>query len=113
MTLGMTDTAALVAVRESFNDMEYLQGNVAKIINERTRMLAELETISYLQPFPSKACFILCAVDGISPKVLDEKLQSKGILIRLHNSPLLNNCIRISIGKPEHTDTLIHILKNI
>jgi histidinol-phosphate aminotransferase len=113
MPFFSTNTPALVAVRESFYDMDYLQGNVEKIINERARMLSKLQNISYLQPFPSKACFILCAVDGISPQVIDEKLQSKGILIRLPGSPFLKNHIRISIGKPEHTDALINILRNI
>jgi len=113
MPFFSTNAAASVAVRESFNDMDYLQGNVKKIIAERERMFAELQKISYLKPFPSKACFILCAVEGISTQTIDQKLQSKGILIRLPDSPLLKNCIRISVGKPEHTDALIHALKNL
>jgi histidinol-phosphate aminotransferase len=37
-------------------------------------------------------------------------LDSKGIFVRHFDTPLLRNMLRISVGKPEHTDALIEAL---
>jgi histidinol-phosphate aminotransferase len=113
MPLFSVSAAGLVAARESLYDLDYLMSNVHKIVAERERMFAELQKISYLKPFPSKACFILCAVEGKDAKDIEQKLQSKGILIRLQGPPSFKNHIRISIGKPEHTDALLRVLKKL
>jgi histidinol-phosphate aminotransferase len=34
-----------------------------------------------------------------------------GVLVRHYNTPLLNNYIRISVGKPTNSDVLIAALK--
>jgi len=44
---------------------------------------------------------------------IQQELQNKGILVRYFALPLLSNSIRISVGKPEHTDALIKALKEI
>ena len=54
--------AALVAVRESLKDIDYLIGRVKAIIAERERLFAELKKLRFLKPYPSQANFILCAV---------------------------------------------------
>jgi histidinol-phosphate aminotransferase len=41
------------------------------------------------------------------------KLQQRGILVRYFDTPLLENGIRISVGKPEHTDALIKALNEL
>ena len=38
-------------------------------------------------------------------------LLKKGILVRHFDNPLLRGCIRISVGKPEHTDALLAALQ--
>jgi histidinol-phosphate/aromatic aminotransferase/cobyric acid decarboxylase-like protein len=40
-------------------------------------------------------------------------LQRKGILVRYFDNPLLKNSIRISAGKPEHTDVLLKALHEL
>jgi len=44
---------------------------------------------------------------------LRQKLQDKGILVRYFSEPRLRNYIRISVGKPEHTDALIECLRQM
>ncbi|MFC1941424.1 histidinol-phosphate transaminase [Chloroflexota bacterium] len=105
--------AAQVAVRESLKDADYLLGTVKKIIDERERLFGELEKIKWLKPFPSQTNFILCAVLIGEARELWQKLQAKGILVRYFDQPRLRNCIRISIGKPEHTDALIETLREL
>jgi len=107
------NVAALVAIQESLQDLDYLMGNVKAIIKERDRLFGELEKVEFLKPFPSRANFILCSVADGKADELRQKLEEKGILVRYFDTPLLRNFIRISVGKPEHTDTLIKALQEI
>ncbi len=105
------NVAALVAVQESLKDIDYLMGTVKAIITERERLFTELGKIEWLKPVPSQANFILCEVLKGEAKGLRQRLQDKGILVRYFDQPLLRNFIRISVGKPEHTDALIKALR--
>ena len=105
--------AAEIAVRVSLADLAYLQGRVKKIVSERARLYGELEKLAWLKPYPSQANFIYCEVLRGSAADLYQKLQRKGILVRYFDNPLLKNGIRFSVGKPEHTDTLIKALHEL
>jgi histidinol-phosphate aminotransferase len=105
--------AATVAVRESLADIDYLMGNVKAIIVERERLFHELKKFEFLKPFPSRANFIFCHVLKGKATELCQALRSRGILVSSFNMPLLENSIRITVGKPEHTDALIRALQEI
>jgi len=107
------NTAAKVAAIESLKDMNYLRGTINAIIDERERLLTRLSQLDCMKVYPSQANFILCSVLNGKAKAIHEGLQKKGIFVRYFDTPLLNNCLRISVGKPEHTDTLIAALKEI
>ena len=107
------NVAALVAVQESLKDIDYLLGTVKAIIAERERLFGELKKLEWLNPFPSQGNFILCAVLKGEARELRQKLQDRGILVRYFDQPLLRNYVRISVGKPEHTDALIKALREI
>jgi len=107
------NVAALVAVQESLKDINYLMRNIEAIVAERERLFGELEKIEWLKPFPSQANFILCLVLSGEAKEIRQKLQDRGILVRYFDQPLLQNFIRISVGKPEHTDALVEALREI
>jgi histidinol-phosphate aminotransferase len=105
--------AAIIAVRESLQDLGYLQGMVQAIIQERNRLYAELSEITWLKPFPSQANFIYCRVLEGDARRLYLDLQQRGILVRYFDNPLLANGIRISVGKPEQTDALLDALRKV
>jgi len=105
--------AAQVALKESLADIEHLKGTVQKIILERERLSQKLGELKSLRPFPSQANFILCAVVKGNAREIYEGLQKRGIFIRYFDTPLLRNSLRISVGKPEHTDALIEALKEM
>lgn len=90
------------------------QATLQKIIGERERMRHALAQIPYLSPLPSQGNFVLCRVQGLSTVDLKAALDARGILIRNYpNKPGLADCVRISVGKPEHTNALIHALIEI
>ncbi len=102
---------ALVAVRESMADMDYLMGRVKAIIGERDRLFRELQQVKYLKPYPSRANFIFCSVLNGDARELQLKLQNKGIIVRYFDLPFWRNGVRITVGKPEHTDALMKALR--
>jgi histidinol-phosphate aminotransferase len=102
--------AAMIAVKESLADREYLQTRVKAIIAERKRLSERLRRQGVLIPLPSKANFILCRVARSDARTIKKGLDSKGIFVRYFDTPLLRNMLRISIGKPEHSDALIEAL---
>jgi histidinol-phosphate aminotransferase len=105
--------AAYIAVRESLKDIDYLRDRIRAILAERERLLGELKKLKWLKPFPSQANFIFCHVLNGKASQIQQKLERRGILIRYFDLPLLKNSLRISVGKPEHTDALIKALKEI
>jgi histidinol-phosphate aminotransferase len=105
------NSAAQIAARASLSDIEYLQKTIEYITEERERLLKLLNTLDWLEPYKSEANFILCLVKTGNAEEITEKLKSKGIIIRYYDTPDLSNYIRISVGKPEHTDRLMEELK--
>jgi histidinol-phosphate aminotransferase len=105
--------AAEQAVLATLEDADALMSNVRLIIDERERMMTRLTELPWLRPYPSAANFILCDVTGVAARDVREELRGKGILIRYFDSPMLRNCIRISVGKPEDTDRLMEELSRI
>ena len=107
------NAAAIVAVRESLRDIDYLRSNVRAIITERGRLFTELGKFKFLVPFPSQANFVLCSVRGGLADELRQKLKRRGIMVRYFDTPVMRDYIRISVGKPEHTDALTVALREI
>jgi histidinol-phosphate aminotransferase len=103
--------AAQVAALASLADLDYLRANVARIVAGREQLLAELQTLPFLQVYPSHANFILCRVREGNAGDLKQALEREGILVRYYRKPGLRDCIRISVGTPEQNDTLLQALK--
>ncbi len=80
--------------------------------SERDFMLTELNKINGIKVFPSDANFILIRVkDG---NKLHKKLIEKGILVRnMSHLPQMENCLRVSIGKPDENREFLKTLKDL
>ncbi|NTW01035.1 MAG: histidinol-phosphate transaminase [Oscillochloris sp.] len=107
LSLG-AETAALAAL----DDQEYLQANIARLVAERSRLLAQLSQLDFLTPYPSESNFILCQVTRGNAREIKLTLERKGVLVRYYNTSLLRDYIRISVGKPEQTDSVIAALQH-
>lgn len=107
------NVAANVAALASLQDVDYLSWNVARLRTERDLLYDKLKTIPFLHPYPSQANFILCQVEGMPAAELKDVLLHEGIMVRFYDTPLLQNFIRISIGRPEENKCIVAALKQI
>ena len=104
------NVAATVAGLTSLVQRAAIQPAVDALIAERERLYRELSAVPFLRPYPSRANFVLCRVEGRDAKALKAALAVHGILVRHYAKPGLENSIRISAGRPEQTDTLLEVL---
>jgi histidinol-phosphate aminotransferase len=52
-------------------------------------------------------------VEGRDASRLKQDLAAHGVLVRHYTSALLQNYIRVSVGRPEDTDILIKLLMEV
>lgn len=102
--------AAEEAACATLSNIEKIDRMTELIVAERGRLLHRLNGISWLEPYPSQANFILCRVLERDAAIVKKTLRGQGILIRHFNQPGLTDHIRISVGKPEDSDRLISAL---
>ncbi len=145
-----------MAACAALTNVEYLDTVRDALLAERGRLFEALSSISWLQPYPSEANFILCKVSEVrkswasccpactlalvlllysvcvfaecpqhsrlhSPRTPQERdaklvrdtLASAGIMVRHYAKKELSGYIRVSVGKPEHTDALMVALRSI
>lgn len=106
-------TAASTAAIVSLQHADELHRIGRLILAERERLFARLSAIPWLEPYPSQANFILCRVRGRRAAGVKAQLAERGILVRYFDRPGLRDCLRISVGKPEHTEVLIKALETL
>lgn len=107
------NVAATLAAMASLEDLPALRDNLGRLIVERARLAAALSELNFLQVYPSSANFLLCRVLDRDARQLKLALEQDGILVRYFDKPGLRDCIRISVGKPEHTGALMEALKKV
>ncbi len=107
------NVAAQAAMLASLDDADRLRERVRLLIAEREEMLRALAEVPYLEPLPSQTNFLLCRIAGIDAGELQKELRRRGVMVRRPDSPVLCNCLRISVGLPEHRQALIAALNEI
>jgi histidinol-phosphate aminotransferase len=95
---------------------DVLNRGITTLVRERDRVFAELQKRAEVRAFPSRANFILFKT-ARAPRQLFEALYSQGVLIRdVSAYPLLERCLRVSIGTPQENDRFLaaldHALEN-
>ena len=98
------------ALRKLENIGQYKK-QVATIREERDRLASALANIQAIEKvFPSDANFLLVKVKDAS--YLYKTLIEKNIIVR-NRSSVINNCIRITVGKPSENNKLLKALQLI
>lgn len=105
----ISQTVACASVR----DQVYLKETVKKVIENREYLSKELIALNF-EVIPSQTNFLVCTPPkgSIASEIMKELTKSK-IYIRFFNSEMLDDKLRISVGKREEIDTLIKAIKNI
>lgn len=104
---GLNQQAAL---RTLVSNDEY-QKIKTLILEQKAMLMEELPKLSVVKKvFPSDANFILAEITDAG-KVYEELIQMK--IITRNKSKQVNNCLRITVGKPEENQKLLKALKNI
>lgn len=110
--------AAEAAGKIALSDLTQSKFIIQKIIKERERVYGQLQKLSYLKIYPSKANFLFLKVNeqvlSFGNKDLSKLrnyLEKKKIVVRYYNSDLTGEAIRLSIGKSEQNNKVIKTLK--
>jgi len=90
-------------------DQAYHDRCVAKILAERTRLVAELSRRGF-EVFPSQGNFLMVSVPGSDGRAVSERLKARGVLVRYFNSPRLRDKLRISVGNEDENTALLAAL---
>lgn len=107
LTLDVFSEAVAI---EALADKSFWRESVEMIQKERGRAEASLREIG-MQPIPTHANFLLVDVGRPSGSAR-AFLKSKGILTReMGDFKGLENFIRATVGRPEHTDRLVAALR--
>ncbi|KAJ7969706.1 histidinol-phosphate aminotransferase, chloroplastic-like [Quillaja saponaria] len=106
--------AAEVSACAALQNPTYLENVKETLVQERDRLYKLLKEVLFLSPYPSYSNFILCEVkSGMDAKKLKEDLAKMGVMIRHYNNKELKGYVRVSVGKPEHTDALMKCLRSL
>lgn len=107
---AVSQTIAEVAVEMYPAELEPL---VRQIIDERERMFELLKNIEGVDPVPSAANFFVVR-SAIDPRQVFAELLRHDILVRdVSHYPMLENCLRISVGTPHENNRLVAALGEV
>jgi len=103
----LTQAAAAFALRH----YDVLLDQAARIVKSRTELESALAGMPGVAIFPSEANFILFRVRNAAATF--EGLKSRGILLKNVSGahPLLNNCLRVTVGTPEENAAFLAALQ--
>jgi histidinol-phosphate aminotransferase len=107
------NVAAEVAMLASLDDRPHLMDNVEAIVNERDRMTRAIDSLEFIQTYPSQANFVLCKVSGSDAREVRDRLAERGVFVRYFDTPRLRDHLRISVGLPDDTDRVVEALREV
>ncbi len=107
----LTEAVAITLLQHK----QVLDAQAAKVLAERERVAPELTRLKGLRLFPSAANFLLARIEGApgSAARVFESLRQQGVLGKDFSGghPLLENCLRLTIGTPEENRILVAALR--
>jgi len=106
------DSLAIVGSIAAIEDNTYFTQCCNQIIQTREYLANELASLSFLV-LPSKANFLFVKHSKLSAAMLYNGLKENGILVRHFSNPLVNDFLRITIGKKEEMISCVKCMKSI
>jgi len=107
------NTVSQVAGRLFFDNEEDFLLHVDDIIAEREWLLNELGDIDGIVPYPSDANFILFSCQGDKNSVYEGLIQRDVLIKSFPPSGPLQDCMRLTVGRPEENRSFIEALRDV
>lgn len=106
--------SSLVAIA-SLQDLDHLKANRDRIVTERVRVIATLDAMPGVTPYPSATNFVLFRLPLEDSTPVLDGLASRDVFIRRYGNAGwgLEDCLRVSIGMPEENDTFLSALATV
>ncbi|MBM3946353.1 MAG: histidinol-phosphate aminotransferase family protein, partial [SAR202 cluster bacterium] len=108
--LSAPGEAALYA---SLEDTDLLLQRVRTIVEERVRLEGILARLPGVHTYPSKGNFLLCRFTTVPAARIQDQLARRGLFVRYFSAPPIQDCVRVSVGLPEHTDRIVAALQEV
>jgi histidinol-phosphate aminotransferase len=92
----------------------YFKQQISFVVNEREWLMKNLKQIDGVTPYPSDANFILFKVtkDDLTSAIVTERMENRNVLVKDRGHlPLLENCIRVTVGTRNMNETFLSALK--
>jgi histidinol-phosphate aminotransferase len=102
-----------VAAMEMLAEPEHIRRTVALIVCEREKMTRALKKVPGVRPIPSRTNFILFRTPGRSAERIFEGLRETGVLVRNFDTPALENCLRVTVGRPDENEIFLKKLRTV
>jgi histidinol-phosphate aminotransferase len=107
----MTEAVAI----KLLENKQVLDEQAAIILAEREALSAQLARLPGLMVFPSATNFLLTRIKGEAGAAtrVFERMKAAGVLVKNLSGghPLLENCLRLTIGTPEENQAMLSALK--
>jgi len=104
------DSIAIAAGTASVKDEEYFKAITKKIIDERDILAERLKELGFTVA-DSSTNFLFAEHSKYRAADICEYLKTKDIYVRYFSKPRIDNRLRITVGRPEHTEALISALR--
>ena len=92
-----------------------LDEQAAIVRAERDRVVEALKSVPGITQFPTAANFVLARVEGENGNGtrVFERMKQAGVLVKNFSGghPLLENCLRLTVGTPAENQTMLAALK--
>ena len=112
-------TAGEAAAIASLEDVDYLQGLVRQMVDDREALIRRLAAIPGVRPYPSATNFVLMSLPMDDAEPVFNRLAAESVLVRFFGDQThgLRDCLRTSIGTDEENilfaDALERILREM
>ena len=106
------DAVAVAVATAAIKDRKYFREITEKVKKERKRLTEELRALKF-EVSKSSANFVLVRSENCKASEIYDKLVQRNIYVRYFDLPLLDDKLRITVGKKEQNDKLIFALKEI
>lgn len=103
---------ALTCLPEALDDPGFVKDYVAEVLQGRARFMVQL-AFHGIPYWISQANFVLARIGALHREFVAE-MRQRGILVRDRSSdPGCDGCVRMTVGKAEHTDRLLITLPEV